>query len=175
MASPAFRRKMDLLIFKIQLHSNKLVIFKHHVKSLLLMFEYGHLQIKQNNRRVWWFLCLFVQATNESNWKNRVKSLIQRTYFSIKWRSLTLPESILLWWQPSFSSSGEAGTKICKSPCMVTAVQGIFGLKAYLHLLLQKYCYFKSSIHSVWKWHNSISAWHPYSHLLTVTSVAIFL
>lgn len=35
--------------------------------------------------------------------------------------------SVLLWWQPSFSSSGEAGTKICKSPCKVIAVQGIFG------------------------------------------------
>lgn len=57
---------MDLPIFKIQLHSNKLEIFKHHVKSLLLMFGYGHLQLKEYNRRVWWFF-LFVQATNESN------------------------------------------------------------------------------------------------------------
>lgn len=57
---------MDIPIFEIQLRSNKLEIFKHHVKSLILTFEYGHLQVKEYKRRVWWF-SLLVQATNESN------------------------------------------------------------------------------------------------------------
>lgn len=66
---------------KYNLHSNKLEIFKHHVKSLLLMFEYEHLHVKEYNRRVGCFF--FVQATNESNGKTRVKLLVQRNQFAI--------------------------------------------------------------------------------------------
>lgn len=47
---------------KYNLHSNKLKISKHHVKFLLLLFEYGHLQVKEYIRRGF-----LVQPTNESN------------------------------------------------------------------------------------------------------------
>lgn len=45
--------------------------------------------------------------------------------------ALSLPKSILLSQQPSFSSSGKATTKISKSPFMVIKVQGIIGLHAF--------------------------------------------
>lgn len=169
MASPAFRRKMDLPIFKIQLHSNKLEIFKHHIRSLLLMLEFGHLQVKEYNRGVCGgFVCLFVQATNESNWKHQVKSLVQRTYFSIYWRSLTLPKSILLWWQP-FLPLVKLGLRFASLHVWLLQFRAFLD---WMHICTSS---FKSSISPVWKWHNCIFAWHPHSHLLTVTSVAIFL